>query len=405
VSLPVDPQTPDCTRVRQIDRGRWWSYLEIVRSTNRPMTDDEIRDIFAELRRVGVDLGQPPGLALGTGFREGELLAWLRGLPENMGHGGFVEALDTFITAATPNVVLEDGEPVPIPPRRYSPTIEQVHAAIDILLREWDPLGARLGELTRDDVAIPAYNALTAILQSGPTRHVEAMIAASLHQTEREVFGVRPGPLIQTRYLVRQIMQAVGEHPGPPHEFNPLELLGQETGEGYGADAAAPGGRSRSSGRQTVALGPRGDEPIDTFDPDAACSECGAIGTVAWVTREIDPKLSRYCLTCWRQVRHRYHGIPEFPQDRDSPEFLIAIVDHMYEYKRELWRSSDSALWEDKATFIRMGFARHRDESESDHERRLRRFATEVASLATRMYDPMPSDIGALVQRYAAADA
>ena len=368
------------------------------------LPDDEIRDIFAELRRVGVDLGRPPGLALGTGFREGEFLAWLRGLPDGLGHDAFVERLNAFITGATPNVVLlEDGEPVPSP-RRYSPTVEQVHAAIDILIREWDPLGARLGELTREDVAIPAYNAVFAIVHGGPTRSVEALVAAKLRGTEREVYGVRAGPLIQTRYLVRRIMQAVEQHPGPPHDFDPFELS-QEPRESQVADAPAPGGRSRAAGRQTVALGPRGDEPKTTLDAKASCDECGATGTVAWVTREIEPRLSRYCLTCWRQVRHRYHGLPKISHDRDSPEFAIAVFDHMYEYARERWRSSDSALWEDKAPFVRMGFAPARDEAPSDHERRLRRFANELSSLATRMYDPMPSDIEAFVQQYTAPDA
>jgi hypothetical protein len=369
------------------------------------MTDDEIRDIFAELRRVGVDLGQPPGLALGTGFREGELLAWLRRLPDDLGHDAFVENLNALIVAATPNVVLlEDGEPEPSP-RRYSPTIEQVHAACDILVREWDPLGARLGELTRDDVAIPAYNAVFAILHGGPTRSVEALVAGKLRDTEREVYGVRAAPLIQTRYLVRRIMQAVAENPGPPHEFDPFELSLRETREADVGHPATPGGRSRASGRQTVRLGPRGDEPTTALDPNAFCDQCGATGTVAWVMREIEPQLSRYCLTCWRQVRHRYHGLPEFPQDEDSPERAIAICDHMYEYGLELWRSSDSALWEDKATFVRMGFAVQRNEAPDAHERRVRRFANELASLATRMYDPMPPDIEAFVQRYAAPDA
>jgi len=369
------------------------------------MTDDEIRDIFAELRRVGVDLGRPPGLALGTGFREGEFLAWLRGLPDGLGHDAFVERLNAVITGATPNVVLlEDGERVPSP-RRYSPTVEQVHAAIDILIREWDPLGARLGELTRDEVAIPAYNTVFAIIHGGPTRDVEAQVAAKLRQTEREVYGVRAGPLIQTRYLVRRIMQAVAENPGPSHEFDPFEQLHQEATEAEGGSATASAGRSRASGRRTVQLGPRGDEPMTTLDPNASCDECGAIGTVAWVTREIDPRLSRYCLICWRQVRHKYYGSPEMPQDADSPEASIAVFDHVYEYARERPRSSDSALWEDKAPFVRMGFARQRNETPSDHERRLRQFASELASLATRMYDSMPSDIEAFVQGHTIPDA
>jgi hypothetical protein len=368
------------------------------------MTDDEIRDLFAELRRVGADFAQPPGLALGTGFRDGELLAWLRTLPDDIGHEAFVDALNAAITAATPNVLVEAGEPIPSP-RRYSPTMEQVHAAIDVLVREWDPLGARLGELTPEDVAVPAFNAVTHILREGPTRDVEAAIASRLRGTEREVFGVRAGPLVQTRYLVRRIMQVVAEHPGPPHELDPFERLQQEARAAEAADAAASGGHSRASARRTVRLGPRGDEPRNTLDPDASCSDCGATGTIAWVTREIDPRLSRYCLTCWRKVRHKYFGMPQITHDKDSPEAMIAIFDHMYDYVRERPSSSDSALWEDKAPFVRMGFALQRNETPSDHERRLRRFAGELADLATRMYDPMPSDIEAFVRDYTASDA
>ena len=80
-------------------------------------------------------------------------------------------------------------------------------------------------------------------------------------------------------------------------------------------------------------------------------------------------------------------------------------VDAIHEYARERPRSSDSALWEDKAPFVRMGFARQRNETPSDHERRLRQFASELASLATRMYDSMPSDIEAFVQGHTIPDA
>jgi len=373
------------------------------------MTDDEIRDIFAELRRIGVDLGRPPGLALGTGFREGEFLPWLHRLPDNLGHDSFVEQLNGYISRATPNVVLDDGAPLPTP-HRYSPTVEQVHAAIDILMREWDPLGARLGELARDDLAIPAYNAVYAIVCGGPTRDVEARVAANLRGTESEVYGVRASPLIQTRYLVRRIMQAVAEHPGPPHEFDPFERLHHEAVQAEPAEAVAPGVRRGESRGRTVQLGPRGDEPTETLDPDASCDDCGATGTVAWVTREIEPLLSRYCLTCWRQVRHKYYVSPERPHDndaldKDSPELKIAVFEHVYEYARERPRSCDSALWEDKAPFVRMGFAPQPNEAPSDHERRLKQLANELASLAPRMYGPIPPDIEAFVQRYAAPDA
>src|SRR5690349_3346437 len=123
------------------------------------MTDDEIRDVFVELRRIGVDLGQPPGLAIGTGFREGELLPWLRALPSNLGHAAFAERLSEYVAAAAPNGYM--GEPTH--EHRDYPTIEQLNAGIDVLIAEWDPLGARLGDLSRDDVSISAYNSLGVI--------------------------------------------------------------------------------------------------------------------------------------------------------------------------------------------------------------------------------------------------
>ena len=367
------------------------------------MTDDEIRDIFAELRRVGVDLGRPPGLALGTGFREGELLAWLRGLPDGLGHERFVEGLNAFITAATPNVVADDGEPVP-PPRRYAPTIEQVHDACDILSREWDPLGARLGELTRDDVAVPAYNAVNAILRGGPTRDVEARIAATLRGTEREVFGVRAGPLLQTRYLVRRIMQAVADNPGPPHEFDPFERLRDEALQADAAEAAASGGRERQSRRRTVSIGPRGDEPTP-LDPNASCSECGATGTVAYVTRDIEPRLSRYCVECWSKVRHKYDWFAESSHETDSPEAMIAAFERIYERVREPWVSAGSALWGDQILWIKQLLEPNENVTPADRETHLKWLATELMNRAPRMHGPMPPDIEAFVQQYGAPDA
>ena len=363
------------------------------------MTDDEIRDVFSEFRRIGVDLGQPHGLALGTGFGEGEFLAWLRTLPDGLGHDAFVEDLNAHIAQASPNVVLPDGTPAPRP-RRYSPTVDQVHAAIDILLREWDPLGARLGELTRDDVAIPAFNAVNAILHGGPTRHTEAVIAAQLRMTEREAFDVRAAPLIQTRYLVRRIMQVVADNPGPPHEFDPFESIPEEAGD---ATAAKSGMRSAHSSRSTVRLGPRGDEP-PALGPDAACDDCGTIGTVAWVTRDTEPRLSRYCADCWRRVRHRYWWPADMP-DKETPEGMIAIFDHVYDRIREKPRGSGSALWEDQLGFFTAATKPDEDIAPDERDRRLRQFASQLADLAPRMYGPMPPEIAAFVQRYAGPDA
>ena len=89
------------------------------------MTDDEIREVFAELQRVGVDLGRPPGLALGTGFRDVEFLAWLRALPDALGHDEFVARLSEQVSAAQPNAVALPARPDGQPHRMW-PTVEQL---------------------------------------------------------------------------------------------------------------------------------------------------------------------------------------------------------------------------------------------------------------------------------------
>jgi hypothetical protein len=114
------------------------------------MTDDEIRDALAEFRRIGVDLGRPPGLAIGTGFRDGTLVTWLGSLPDGIGHDNFVAMLEDQVSTAASNAARVAS---PAHAYREYPTIEQLDAGIEILIAEWDPLGARLGELSRDDVS------------------------------------------------------------------------------------------------------------------------------------------------------------------------------------------------------------------------------------------------------------
>src|SRR5687767_646158 len=110
-----------------------------VRTRTRalPMTDEEIRDVFAELHRVGADLGRPPGLALGTGFRDGEFLTWLRSLPEELGHDAFVARLNEKVSALQPNAAVALPASIDGRPYRMWPTVEQMNAGIEILVREW----------------------------------------------------------------------------------------------------------------------------------------------------------------------------------------------------------------------------------------------------------------------------
>ena len=260
------------------------------------MTDDETRDVFAELERLGVDLGRPPGLALGTGFRDGEFLAWLRLLPNALGHDDFVKRLNDRVNDAQPNVAPVVSVDEPARPQRLWPTIEQLDAGIDVLVREWDPLGARLGNLSREAVA------------------------------------------------------------------------------------------------------------------DAA--ECGAIGTVAVVMRDVEPFVSRYCPSCWSNARGRYltdfsHVVKD--ADRSTPDGMIASLDRMYDkmelQAREQPRYVASAMWDDAFPFLRAALGSGDFVSPAHRERELRSLADEIVHQAPAMYGPMPPDIEAFVREHGASDA
>ena len=73
------------------------------------MAEHEAVAILGELRRIGADLERPPGLAFGTGFHAEELRAWLRELPDGIGHDAFVERLTAHVEAAVPARVRGPG--------------------------------------------------------------------------------------------------------------------------------------------------------------------------------------------------------------------------------------------------------------------------------------------------------
>jgi hypothetical protein len=359
------------------------------------MTDDEIRDVFAELRRIGVDLGQPPGLAIGTGFRDGELLAWLRHLPDNFGHDAFAERLREHVVAAAPNA----SAPSPKHEHRLWPTVEQLNAGIDVLIAEWDPLSARLGDLSREDVSTHAFNALGAILRSPSDAASERRVAAMLGDVETEVLGVRRSPIEQRRYLARCLIQVVVDHPGPEHDANP-----------FAADAALSPAHARASGgvrvrgrkRNFVEIGPRGDE-LPPLDAAAACTECGSIGTIAVVMREIEPHTSRYCLPCWTNVRGRYwhDWLAEANGEKDKPESMIRKLEAVFASQRERVRYAASAMWDDRLIMFRRMINAAEDEPSEKRQRDLRWIANQLARMEPTMFGPMPADIRAFVDEHA----
>ena len=359
------------------------------------MTDDEIREVFAEVTRVGVDPNRPPGLALGTGFRDAEFLAWLRTLPDGLGHDAFVDLMNEQINNAQPNALPIPADDSVARPQRLCPTTEQLNAGMDVLLSEWDPLGARLGDLSNEAVSDAAYDALTVALSGERPDVVELQIAAMLGDVEERGFGIPPSPSEQRRYLARRLIQVVLDHPGPRHEVD-----GWQRDDQHG----------QTGGRQTVRLGPRGDE-LPALDLTAPCTECGAIGTVAVVMREMEPLVSRYCPECWSKVRDKYFGVSMFtePPDRSTPEGRIATLDRIAEVMllqaREAPRYVSSAMWDDRLPFMRMALGANADQSPAVREQHLRRFASELVRLAPEMYGPMPPELDAFVRDHGGPDA
>ena len=149
------------------------------------MTDQEVREIFAELRRVGYDVSLPPGLAVGTGFAAGELVAWLRTQADAAGHDAIVAAMNANTAAASSvpdSVRARSGAPFS---GRMYPTHEQLAGAVRVLIDEWDPLGARLGALSNDDVSEHAFQLLMFILACPPEVDTEANVAMNHHRSIR----------------------------------------------------------------------------------------------------------------------------------------------------------------------------------------------------------------------------
>jgi hypothetical protein len=319
------------------------------------MTDDELRAVFEELNRIGADLSQPPGLAIGTGFRSrADFLGWLRALPGAIGHEEFALRLSDHVEAAEPNVGASLPRLAAGGPHRLWPTVEQMHAGIAILLEEWDPLGARLGELSRDDVTHHAYNAIGIVLGRTDPDHIERGISANLAGVEQEVFGVRPSPRYVRRYLARRFIRVVAENPGPAQEENAWVELARAARDSVEIARAAV---------------------LPALDAHAACTECGTIGTIAVVGREVEPFVLRFCPSCWLKAREQdLGGVPRRfapPEEETTPEGIVAAFDAMGA------------------------------ELPVERDRFLRQMAADLTAQASTMYGPMPPQIEAFVRRYA----
>lgn len=385
------------------------------------MTDEEIRAIFDELRRVGADLGRPPGLALGTGFGPGEFVAWLRALPEDLGHDAFADRLRARVAAAAPLAstgASQDGDSgAPTPPdafgeRRSWPTRKQLELGIDILVHEWDPLGARLGALTREDLDQHAFNLLGSLVWMGNASERENMAAEQIGELEEKEFLVRRSPVEQRRYLARRLCAVVDEHPAPPLPLSraPDPPAVKRVGNTQVATARAQRLEWRGMGPRTHAsshaeLGPTGHEP-PALDPSATCAECGVTGTVAFVTRAVEPRVTQYCRECWTHVRSWAWKPPR--RSGDTAAGMIDMFDRVHRRAHEQIRSAGSALWEDRFMFAEEALAAPAGgpDAMANRETALRWWARGLIDHAGEMDGPMPENVAAFVREYGtSADA
>jgi hypothetical protein len=280
-------------------------------------------------------------------------------------------------------------------------TLEQLEAAIDVLTKEWDPLGARLGKLSREDLEQFAFDIVNTILGFGGDDS-EKLVAKMLGSLEEYEFGVRPSPVRQRRYLARRLMQIVVDYPSPPEDQDLWTSGTPANSEELSSRAARSENAhtmSATARSNRVELGPRGDEP-PALDPNAVCTQCGATGTIAVVMRDREPALSRYCIDCWRGVRDRYIK-PMPPADTSTPQGTIAMIDYMRSMMRERRRYAASALWEDCLDFVRASLSPNEAGAPADRERHLQRLAGDLLSRAPKMYGPMPPEIEAFVRDHA----
>jgi hypothetical protein len=385
------------------------------------MTDEEIRAIFDELRRVGADLGRPPGLALGTGFGPGEFLSWLRSLPEALGHDAFAKRLSDHVAAAAPlpnrpaaNAAPKSSrEPDDVLDRDAWPSVKQIELAAAILSSEWDPLGARLGTLTPEDVDYTAFEIVGGMLVLGDDPRREAIIAEELGDREEGTFQVRRSPIEQRRYLARRLCAAVDAHPAPPLPLSRAAESARTARQSVNMSSATAKGRSverhglvpsAKKSSQRVELGPTGFEPAAPLDPTAICAECGKIGTVAFITRDIEPRLSQYCRDCWPAVRQWAWDIPRF--NRDTSAGMIEMFNYVQRMQQEQLRSAGSAVWEDRFILIEQLLAASpADKLVEDRDATLRAWARGLVDHAGEMDGPMPARIEAFIREYDARDA
>jgi hypothetical protein len=242
-------------------------------------------------------------------------------------------------------------------------------AGTDFLAQEWDIEGIRLGTISREEIAEPAFHFFGPLLDPRqglePIRHVTEMIASA----EQRLFGLAPTPHAHRQYLATRLSEIVRLFPLP----EPVYMAPPAT--------------------MVVVIGDRPEPPA--LDPEGVCGRCHRFGTVARVTKLYEPpRTTRYCASCWKEMRvHHPFGRPRAP--RTAYE-RIAFMDRSLEPPM----STESRCWDDAVDQIDMLLSAD-DAGSSQSRDTLRQWAEQLRRRADGMDGPMPEAVESFVRQYA----
>jgi hypothetical protein len=347
------------------------------------VNEERTAAILIELRRIGIDFETLDERLVGTALRAGELLGWLRAIPDGAGPVELLRRVEEYgqRNLGRPVQVRWREEPAR-PAHRYErerwwPTQALLDAGTDLLVDEWDPFGIRLAGTDRETIAMFAFHFFGPLL--APNARVDPITrtAGMIASAERDHLALKPSPESHRRYLAERLNELVAQYP-VPQQFLPSQS-------------------------HVVLVPAREPDAPPPLDPEGVCARCHRFGTVARVTTLEAPagRTKRYCASCWKEVRAHERQFWRAPET--AAEHVAWMDRHGQPPTATLSRS-----WEDTLELIEMATApqaRDADLPERNRAAHLARFAREILSSEDKMDGPMPPEVAAFVQRYATPDA
>jgi hypothetical protein len=257
--------------------------------------------------------------------------------------------------------------------RRWWPTVEMLDAGIEVFMAEWRPIGVEPGDIPREPLEEFVFHFFGPLLAPrggvDPLTHTSGMIASA----ERDRLGLRPSPDAHRRHLAERLNDIVHRLPVP----NPI----------------VPHARAVVVTSTTEFAGP------PALDPEGVCARCRAFGTVARVTMGYPPRSTRFCASCWREVRSSYMS-PAAPEPPRTAREQIAFMDRLQEPPQ----SVKSRSWDDAIDFVNLIMTARDDPKERGKitSAMLAELAAEISTEAEKMNGPMPPEIETFIREFGA---